>query len=299
MLLVELWQGSSGFFLTSVFVVGLLFGSFLNVVIHRLPIIMKQRWRSDCIEYLCESGDLQNPPAADKQAYTLSTPRSACPHCGHKITALENIPVLSYLFLRGRCRGCKAGISIRYPLVELLTAGMITLVAWKMGVSIAAVLAMGLTLGLIALSFIDYDTQYLPDDITLPFLWAGLIINSNGVLTDPVSAIVGASAGYLSLWSVYKVFKLATGKEGMGYGDFKLLAMLGAWLGWQALPAIILLSSVVGAVIGLSLVAAKRHERAKPIPFGPYLAIAGWIFLLWGQEINSAYLNWLGAGGVT
>jgi leader peptidase (prepilin peptidase)/N-methyltransferase len=209
------------------------------------------------------------------------------------ITALENIPVLSYLFLRGRCRECKTPISVRYPLIELLSATLVVMVAWKFGFSLQTAMAMLLSWALICLSFIDYDHQYLPDNITLPFLWLGLLLNLDGVFIDLTSAVIGAIAGYLVLWLVFQVFKKITGKEGMGYGDFKLLAMLGAWLGWQALPAIILISTLVGSVLGISLILFKQHDRSHPIPFGPYLAIAGWIVLLWGNKINNAYLNWI------
>jgi len=276
-------------------VLGLLVGSFLNVVIYRLPVMLKRQWKTDCITFLeqekihstGEAGD------ADIEPFNLVVPRSRCPHCGHLITALENIPVLSYLFLRGRCRECKTPISIRYPLIEILSAGLVAVVAWKFGISLQAGMAMLLTWGIICLSFIDYDHQYLPDNITLPFLWLGLFLNLNGLFVDLASAVIGAMAGYLILWLVYQLFKKFTGKEGMGYGDFKLLAMLGAWLGWQALPAVILLSTLVGSIIGIFLILFKQHDRSHPIPFGPYLAVAGWIALLWGNEINTIYLNWV------
>jgi leader peptidase (prepilin peptidase)/N-methyltransferase len=291
---LELLQHNPVLYLSFVFILGLLVGSFLNVVIYRLPVMLKQQWRSECLAFL---GPPDTPEPTENPAtahpFNLVIPRSCCPVCGHQITALENIPVLSYLFLRGRCRACQTPISFRYPSIELLSAILVTLVAWKFGVTIQAAAAIFLTWCLIALAFIDLDTQYLPDNITLPFLWAGLIINLFNVFIDLHSAVIGAITGYLVLWLVYQTFKQLTGKEGMGYGDFKLLALFGAWLGWQALPAIILLSSLVGSVVGISLILFKRHARNRPIPFGPYLAIAGWIGLMWGAEINSAYLAWI------
>ncbi len=284
--LLTLLQQNTALFLGVVFVLGLLVGSFLNVVILRLPVMMERRWRRECAEFL-------DHPAGEADApFDLVTPRSRCPHCGHLITALENIPVISYLVLRGRCRSCGAGISARYPFVELLSAGVAVSVAWQFGVTWQTAFALLLSWALLALTFIDLDRTWLPDDITLPFLWLGLLINTAGVFTDPVSAIIGAVAGYLVLWFVYQVFKKLTGKEGMGYGDFKLLAMLGAWLGWQAIPLIVILSSLVGTVFGLGFILLRRLGREQPIPFGPYLAIAGWIALLWGEHITTAYLNW-------
>jgi len=287
-------QHSPVLYLSLVAVLGLLVGSFLNVVIYRLPTMLKRQWKADCTSFLAQE-DIQSPDSTPsiEQPFNLVVPRSRCPHCGHLITALENLPVLSYLFLRGRCRECKTPISIRYPLIELTSATLVVLVAWKFGFSLQTAMAMLLSWALICLSFIDYDHQYLPDNITLPFLWLGLFLNINGLYVDLASAVIGAMAGYLVLWLVYQVFKRITGKEGMGYGDFKLLAMLGAWLGWQALPAIILISTLVGSIIGISLILFKQHDRSHPIPFGPYLAIAGWIVLLWGNNINNAYLNWI------
>jgi leader peptidase (prepilin peptidase)/N-methyltransferase len=291
---LALIQHSPVLYLSLVAVLGLLVGSFLNVVIYRLPTMLKHQWRADCVSFLAQE-DKQVPDLSPgiEQPFNLVVPRSRCPHCGHMITALENIPVLSYLFLRGRCRECKTPISVRYPLIELLSATLVVVVAWKFGFSLQTAMAMLLSWALICLSFIDYDHQYLPDNITLPFLWLGLLLNLDGVFIDLTSAVIGAIAGYLVLWLVFQVFKKITGKEGMGYGDFKLLAMLGAWLGWQALPAIILISTLVGSVLGISLILFKQHDRSHPIPFGPYLAIAGWIVLLWGNEINTAYLNWI------
>lgn len=265
---------------------GLLVGSFLNVVIHRLPIMMQREWESQCAE-------LRNEPPIEHPTFNLSVPRSRCPSCGHGITALENIPVLSYLVLRGRCSACDAPISPRYPLVECAAGLLAAVAAWQWGPSLATLGALVFVWSLLALALIDADTQLLPDDITLPLLWAGLGFNLAGTFTSLSSAVVGAMAGYLSLWSVYWLFRLLTGKEGMGYGDFKLLAALGAWLGWQLLPVIILLSSIVGAVVGVVLMAFGRHGRGTPLPFGPYLAGAGVIALFVGHEINSRYLGLL------
>ena len=265
-------------------VIGLLVGSFLNVVIHRLPKMMDNDWRSQCAE-------LHGQATPDTEVLSLSVPRSRCPQCGHPITALENIPVISWLALRGTCSACRTPISPRYPIVEALTSLLSTLAAVHFGFGWAAAGALLLIWGLIALTFIDYDTQLLPDSITLPLLWAGLLLNLFGTYTDLQSAVVGAMLGYLSLWSVYWGFKLVTGKEGMGYGDFKLLAALGAWLGWQTLPLIILLSSLVGALLGIALIVLAKRGRNVPIPFGPYLATAGLIALLWGRELTQAYLR--------
>ncbi len=266
---------------------GLVLGSFLNVVIHRLPLMMERDWLAQCAELR----DEEAAPAAER--LTLAMPASRCPHCGHRITVFENIPVVSYLALRGKCSGCGAPIGIRYPLVEAITGILLGFAAWKLGPGIAAGGAMAFLAAMIALTFIDFDKQLLPDDITLPLLWAGLLFNVFGVYTDIRSAVLGAVAGYLALWSVYWGFKLATGKEGMGYGDFKLLAAIGAWLGWQVLPVTILLSSLVGAVVGITLIVLARHGRNVPIPFGPYLAAAGIIALFWGETLNHAYLGLL------
>ena len=271
-------------------ILGLLVGSFLNVVIHRLPKMMENEWREQCAEL---SAPIDQAPghSAQKPTYNLVLPRSACPSCGHRISALENIPVVSYLALGGRCRGCKSKISARYPIVEAMTGLLSGLVAWHFGFGIAGLSALILLWGMIALTFIDADTQLLPDSITLPLLWLGLIVNSDSTFTDLRSAVLGAVFGYLALWSVYWLFKLATKKEGMGYGDFKLLAAIGAWLGWQVLPLVILLSSVVGAVIGIALIVLARMGRNIPLPFGPYLAMAGFIALLWGKPIMDSYLQ--------
>jgi len=275
--------------------IGLLIGSFLNVVIHRLPLMLHRQWAGQCRDLLASDGP-GGAAEPEDEPLSLATPRSRCPACGHAISALENIPILSYLFLRGRCRGCGTAISARYPAVEVLTALLSAVVVWHFGPSWAAVGALAFTWALVALTFIDLDHQLLPDDITLPLLWAGLLFNLFGVYTDLSSSLIGAVAGYLSLWAVYHGFRLLTGKEGMGYGDFKLLAALGAWMGWQMLPAIILLSSVVGAALGIALIVLRRHDRGVPIPFGPYLAAAGWLALIWGEQLNRAYLDWAGLG---
>lgn len=277
MLPTEFWAFSAA-------LIGLCVGSFLNVVIHRLPRMMERDWLAQCAETRGEAFDPGEP-------LSLARPRSRCPTCGHAITALENIPVVSYIFLRGRCSGCSAPISIRYPLVEALTGLLSAWTVWYFGPTLAAAAALCLIWALIALTFIDFDTQLLPDSITLPLLWLGLLFNLNHGFTSLHSAVIGAMAGYLSLWSVYWLFKLFTGKEGMGYGDFKLLAALGAWLGWQMLPAIVLLSSLVGAVVGIALIVLAKHGREVPIPFGPYLAAAGLIALFWGKTITYAYLG--------
>ncbi len=292
--ILEIWRGSPAFYLSSIFVLGLLVGSFLNVVILRLPVMLKRRWRSECEGFLAEEQPLASNSAAVDAPFNLVTPRSRCPHCGHAISAWENIPVISYMALGGKCRSCKTPISMRYPIIELLSAVLVTLTAWRFGVSIEALGAILLTWVLLALTFIDLDHQILPDDITLPFLWLGLIFNLGERYTDLQSAVIGAIAGYLVLWLVYQAFKKITGKEGMGYGDFKLLALFGAWLGWQFLPVIILISSFIGAVIGIGLIVFRGHDRTLPIPFGPYLAIAGWIALLWGNDLIRLYFDFVG-----
>ena len=274
-------------------VLGLLVGSFLNVVIYRLPKMMERGWQDQCRDFLTNDGDIATLPASDskQEPFNLMVPASRCPHCGHKIKPWENIPVVSYLFLRGKCSNCKAGISARYPAIELVTGLLSVAVIFYVGVNWSGLAALVFTWSLIALTMIDFDTYLLPDDITLPLLWLGLITNSFNTFTDLPSALWGAIAGYLALWSVYKLFKLVTGKEGMGYGDFKLLAVLGAWMGWQMLPQIILLSSLVGAVIGISMIVIRGRDKNIPIPFGPYLAIAGWIAFIWGDTINQSYLK--------
>ena len=281
-----LLQASPAAFTSLCVVLGLLVGSFLNVVIYRLPKMMEREWHA-------QSAELNGLAAEALPPYNLVVPRSACPHCGHMISALENIPVISYLFLRGKCKGCGAHISARYPGVELISGMLSGFAAWHFGLSTFGALLF--LWALLALTFIDFDTQLLPDDITLPLLWAGLVFNLSHTYTDLQSAVVGALAGYLTLWGVYWLFKLATGKEGMGYGDFKLLAAIGAWLGWQILPLVILTSSLVGAVVGITLIVAARHGRNVPIPFGPYLAGGGLIALFWGQTLTQNYLQLIAA----
>ncbi len=295
--LFTLLQSSPAFFIGLTLVVGLMVGSFLNVVIHRLPLMMEREWRAQLEEAAAEEQGATEAAAntsREEAPLTLATPASHCPHCGHKIRWFENIPLLSYLWLRGKCSACGQGISLRYPLVELATGLLSAYVAWHFGFGWPAAAALLLTWALIALSMIDFDHQLLPDVITLPFLWIGLTLSLFPVFTDMRSAIIGAAAGYLSLWSIYHLFRLITGKEGMGYGDFKLLALLGAWMGWQALPVVILMSSLVGAVVGISMIVFLGRDKQLPIPFGPYLAAAGWITLLWGDRITGAYFRFSG-----
>jgi leader peptidase (prepilin peptidase)/N-methyltransferase len=262
---------------------GLCVGSFLNVVIHRLPRIMEREWRSQCAE-------LEGREAPPEAPYNLVVPRSACPGCNRMIRAWENVPVVSWLALRGKCAGCGMRISPRYPVIEVAAGAIAAYAAARYGFSLGALGAMLFAWTLLALSVIDYDTQFLPDDLTLPLLWAGLLFNLGSAFAPLMSAVIGAVAGYLALWLVYWGFKLATGKEGMGYGDFKLLAAIGAWLGWTALPLVVLLSSVVGATIGIALIVLGRHQKGKPLPFGPYLAAAGAIAMFWGEEITRRWL---------
>lgn len=294
MSLVELLQTVPAAFVGACLILGLMVGSFLNVVIHRLPKMMELGWRQQCAEL---RGEASHPDgdAAPHTPYNLVVPRSACPHCNHAISAWENIPIVSYLLLRGKCKGCGAAISPRYPIIEAISGMLCAYAAWHFGFGWTAAGALLLVWALLTLTAIDIDTQLLPDDITLPLLWAGLLFNLFGVFTNLSSAVLGAAIGYLALWSVYWGFKLATGKEGMGYGDFKLLAALGAWLGWQMLPLIILLSSLVGAVVGITLIVALKHGRNIPIPFGPYLAGGGLIALFWGQTLTQGYLHLLSA----
>ena len=266
-------------------------GSFLNVVILRLPQIMEQAWRRECEALQGNTGG----EATNETTLGLATPRSHCPSCGATIGALDNIPVISYLLLRGRCRHCGTGISARYPIIEAITAALSIITVLVLGVSVESLIALLLVWPLIALTVIDLDTQLLPDSITLPLLWLGLIVNATGGYVSLEDAFWGAVAGYMSLWTIYQLFRVLTGKEGMGYGDFKLLAALGAWLGWAMLPAIVLLSSLVGAVVGIAMMAFRQHDRNIPIPFGPYLAAAGLLCLWWGPEIQQLWLRWLGA----
>ena len=284
--LLDLLQSSPPLFVGACTLLGLLVGSFLNVIIHRLPKMMEFGWQQQCAE-------LQGKQIPDSEPYNLVAPRSACPHCHHLISAWENIPVISYLLLRGKCKSCHASISPRYPIIEAISALLCGFAAWHFGYGLAAIGAILLIWALLALTAIDFDTQLLPDDIVLPMVWLGLILNLNGTYTSLHDAVLGAVFGYLALWSVYWLFKLITGKEGMGYGDFKLLAALGAWLGWQLLPLIIILSSLVGAVVGITLIVAVKHGRDIPIPFGPYLAGGGLIALFWGQTLTQSYLQLL------
>lgn len=276
-----------GLFAGVICVLGLLVGSFLNVVIYRLPKMLEREWKQSCCEIL------EQPAPEESEAFNLVVPASTCPSCDHKIRPWENIPVISYLILRGRCSQCQQGISARYPIIEAVTAVLSAVLAVKFGPSWQLAAALVLTWSLITLTMIDIDTQLLPDNITLPLLWLGLIVNSQGLFSDLPNALWGAIFGYLSLWSVYWLFKLLTHKEGMGYGDFKLLAALGAWMGWQALPLTIVLSSVVGAVIGIAGILIMGRDKNVPMPFGPYLAIAGWIYFMWGDGIMSWYLGLL------
>lgn len=292
--MLDLFAESPLLFLAAVFAFALVIGSFLNVVIYRLPIMMEREWREQCEELA------KTPLGSDtvEERFDLIVPRSRCPSCGTAIKAWQNIPVISYLLLGGRCAKCKESISARYPLVELSTGTLAALCAWRFGASPEALLAIVMTFALVPIALIDAETQLIPDSIVFPLLWIGLTMSlfhpvdgATTLFVDPRDAIVGALAGYLSLWTVYQLFKLVTGKEGMGYGDFKLLAALGAWLGWQDLPLIILMSAVVGALVGIALMVFKRHDRSVPIPFGPYLAAAGWITMMWGDAIKTAYLD--------
>jgi leader peptidase (prepilin peptidase)/N-methyltransferase len=294
--LVDLLRNSPALYAGCAGVFGLLIGSFLNVVIHRLPRIMEIEWRAECAE-LGAGTAAPAQAVASVTTYNLVTPRSACPACGAPIGALHNIPVLSWLVLRGRCANCRAPISLRYPLVELATALLSAAVAWRFGFGWDGAAALVITWTLIALTGIDLDTQLLPDSLTLPLLWLGLLAAAylgRGAATVPVdlkSAVLGAAFGYLSLWSIYHAFRLATGKEGMGYGDFKLYAALGAWLGWQMLLPVILFAAASGAILGVLMILLRRHERGVPIPFGPYLAVAGWLVMMWAHELVAPW--WL------
>ncbi len=285
-----IFQSTPWLFYGTVLFFGLSVGSFLNVVAYRLPLMMERDWKLECHEFL----QLEPPEMEPALLSTsLASPASACPSCGHKIRFWENIPVISYLLLRAKCSSCQEKISIQYPAVELVTALMSLVVAYQFGVSMQTVAALGFTWALIALTLIDLNKQLLPDSITLPFLWAGIFFSFFVLFTDLRSSIIGAIAGYLILWSVYHLFKLLTKKEGMGFGDFKLLAALGAWVGFSYLPQIILISSIVGAIVGIIMLLTGLTKRQQPIPFGPYLAAAGWIALLWGESINQTYLSFL------
>ena len=292
--MAEVYNESTLLFVAVVFAFCLVIGSFLNVVIYRLPIMMERDWRAQCEEITKSPPEYELPEGR----FDLVAPRSRCPSCGNAIKAWQNVPVISYLLLGGKCANCKESISARYPAVELLTAILAGLCAWRFGFGWEAGMAVVMTLALVPIAMIDAETQLIPDSIVLPLMWVGLAMSlyhpmagADTLFISPQDAIVGAMAGYLSLWTVYQLFKLITGKEGMGYGDFKLLAALGAWLGWQTLPLIILMSAVVGAIVGIALMAFRRHERSVPIPFGPYLAAAGWITMLWGDVIRNTYLD--------
>jgi leader peptidase (prepilin peptidase)/N-methyltransferase len=303
--IADLYAANPALFAGSVFVLGLVVGSFLNVVIYRLPVMLDREWRAQAADYVSSTAApgtpdpaAPGPAAAAPERFDLIVPRSACPHCRAPITAWQNIPVISWLVLRGRCAACQAPISARYPVVELATGILSAWAAWHFGFGAAAACAVALTWALIALTGIDLDHQLLPDNITLPMLWAGLLaavaigpIEGSALPVSPHEAIIGAAAGYLSLWLVFHAFRLITGKEGMGYGDFKLFAALGAWMGWKILPLIILLSAGTGAVLGIGMIVLRGRDRAAPIPFGPYLAAAGWIAMLYGHELIDGYLR--------
>ncbi|HKM38272.1 MAG TPA: A24 family peptidase [Thiopseudomonas sp.] len=288
MLIIDFWQSHTLVFALTVALLGLLVGSFLNVLVYRLPKMMMRDWRSQAREVL------EMPAEEQGETFNLLLPNSSCPHCGHEIRPWENIPLLSWLFLRGRCSSCQGPISKRYPLVELAGGVLAGVIAWQYGVSWDTLAMLVLTWGLLAMSLIDADHQILPDVLVLPLLWLGLILNSFGMFVSLTDAFWGAVIGYMSLWSIFWLFKAVTGKDGMGYGDFKLLALLGAWGGWQILPLTILLSSLVGAVLGVIILRVQRNSLSKPIPFGPYLALAGWIALIWGDQITSGYLQYAG-----
>lgn len=294
---IALFEQSPAIFYSTVTILGLIIGSFLNVVIYRLPKMMENEWFCECRELLVDelkpSDKKKGKVATEPEVLTLSKPASTCPKCGHKIKIIENIPVLSWLFLRGKCSSCANPISARYPIIESVSGVLSLVIAMHYGVTIQTLFMLILTWSLITLTMIDADKMILPDQITLPLVWLGLLLNLNGVFIGIEQAVVGAMVGYLSLWSIFWLFKLVTGKEGMGYGDFKLFAVFGAWFGWELLPVLILMASLVGAVIGISLMVFKNHEGSKPIPFGPYLAIAGWITALWGNDIWQWYLGML------
>lgn len=290
MSILQTFEQHPSFLHFSIGLLGLLVGSFLNVVVYRLPIMLQRSWRKECLEFL----EQEETKPASPEVFNLSQPRSRCPFCNHSITALENIPVLSYLLLKGKCKNCKKPISIRYPIVELTTALLSVLITLHFGVSLQTVAALLFTWTLICLTLIDFDTQLLPDSITLPLLWFALLASLFHVFVTPETALIGALLGYLSLWSVFWLFKLLTGKEGMGYGDFKLLAAIGALLGWKMLPLVIMLSAFVGALVGMTLIVLKGRDKNIPIPFGPYLSIAAYIALIWGDDINRTYLQFVG-----
>ena len=302
-LLGHSFDQSPWLFITLSFIFAATIGSFLNVVIHRFPVMMKREWQQECNQYLQEYhaeivtkigiDKLNTPIDSFPEKYNLVVPGSACPKCKTSIKPWHNLPVFGWLMLKGKCAACHAPISARYPIIEFITGLLVATLAWHFGPSWQFVFASILTFVLIALTGIDLDEMLLPDQMTLPLLWLGLIINLNHTFASPTDAIIGAAAGYLSLWSIFWLFKILTGKEGMGYGDFKLLAVFGAWLGWQMLPLVILLSSLVGALVGITMIVSKRLKQGNPIPFGPYIAAAGWIALIWGQPIVDWYLSTL------
>ncbi len=292
--MLEALQSHPSLFVVACGGLGVLVGSFLNVVIARMPRMMEREWWLQTAEIV---GDVEGQDHYGTTRFDLVRPPTHCPHCAHPIGALENGPVLSYLAQRGRCRGCGAPISARYPAVEIAGGLIAAVTAWHFGYGLACAGALLLGWALLALAVIDFDTQYLPDAITLPFLWLGVAFNLGGTFTTLESSVIGAMAGYMVLWIVFQAFRLITGREGMGFGDFKLLAMLGAWLGWQQLALIVILSSLVGAVVGVAMIAARGHDRQVPIPFGPYLAAAGWIALIWGEQITRGYLEFSGLAG--
>ena len=285
---IALFQQQPAFYYAVLIILGALVGSFLNVVIYRLPVMMEREWRSDCLEFLEQSAE------GESETFNLVVPRSRCGNCGHRITALENIPIVSFLVLGGKCSSCKTRLSVQYPLVEAFTAIITLVVGWHFGVSLQTAAALLLSWSLIAASGIDIGHKLLPDSITLPLLWLGLLLALFNVYIPLEDAVIGAMAGYLSLWSVFILFKVVTGKEGMGHGDFKLLAAFGAWLGWKPLLIVILTSSVVGAVVGISMILLKRSERGTQIPFGPYIAAAGWMTLIWGTQLSQFYFSLFG-----
>jgi len=288
--LILTFQENNSFFLTVIGILGLFIGSFLNVVIYRFPKMLQRGWRQECTVFL----ELEESTNQNEDVFNLSLPASHCPVCKKPVRAIDNIPVLSYLFLRGRCRHCKTPISIRYPLVEIITAGLSLIVAMHFGFNLQTAIALIFVWSFVCLTMIDFDTQLLPDNITLPLIWLALFASLFNLFVGPATAIIGALAGYLSLWSVYWLFKLATGKEGMGHGDFKLLAAIGALLGWQLLPLVIMLSAFVGALVGITLIIIKGRDKSIPIPFGPYLCSAGFIALIWGNSLNQLYLTTVG-----
>ena len=304
MSIVELFQYNAPAFYSVVALISLMVGSFLNVVIHRLPIMMERSWREGMEEFATVADESAATSTTDSTAvadatvepepFNLAVPRSRCPSCGAEIKAWQNIPVISYLLLRGKCANCQTPISVRYPIVEFVTMVLSLIVAWHFGPTPQAVLGIIVTWFFVSMTMIDIDHQLLPDSLTLPLMWIGLLAALSPVFTDLQSAVVGAAAGYMVLWLVYQLFRIVTGKEGMGYGDFKLLAAIGALLGWQALPVVILLSSLVGAVVGVGLIAITGRDRNIPIPFGPYLAAAGWIAMLWGDGLSQWYYGLLG-----